>query len=266
MPPISKYARSIGDGFGKFARAYRDRWPALTITILFICAPVYAMVWWLNIHDYPATNIAITILVTTMLVIRFLSQPEPLTITSLEIWISVFCLFGLALAIGNSYDWQFISFSAILIVMALPWCLIVGEAVRRERLLVAGLIPALIAMMVYWFAWLGGSDTGFDLSLLPLPIFFIGGAIWAPVALLILKFARQHRDGGVSGPGTQVLAMTMLFFPTALIAITLPPALRLSAIWSEVSLALIAIFLSGAISAPLRCVLIEWGQLAPHKK
>ena len=59
--------------------------------------------------------------------------------------------------------------------------------------------------------------------------------------------------------------MTMLFFPVTLVAVALPPDLGLSAMWSNVSLALIGIFLSGVISEPLRRFLIEWGKLAPYK-
>ncbi len=133
-------------------------------------------------------------------------------------------------------------------------------------MLVAGFAPALVATMIYWFVGLASNDGGFDLILLPLPVVFVGGAIWAPVALLVLKFARRHKNGRISGPGTQVLAMTMLFLPVTLVAVALPTDLSLSATWSNVSLVLIGVFLSGVISEPLRRFLIELGNLAPEQR
>ena len=276
MPQIGKYSRSIRDGFvklcrtisgaiGKFVRAVRERWSVLTVTILCFCAPVYLMAWCFDGFDNLFSRIAITVLVTILPFAKLTLPHEPLKILSLEVGISVISLMALALVVGDRYDWPFILFSVILILAALPWSLVVGETIRRERVLVAGFAPALVATMLYWFAGLAGNDEGYDLLLAPLPVVFFGGAIWAPVALLMLKFARQHKDGRITGPGMQVLTMTMLFFPVTLVAVALPKDFGLSATWSNVSLALIGIFLSGVISEPLRRMLVEWGKLSPHK-
>ena len=257
-----QYALGI---LGKFTRAIRQRWSSLTVIILGICIPVYLMAWWLDVLNNLQSTIAITVLVTMWPIATFALPHEPLKVLSLETVYSVAFVFMLAVGIGNRYDLQIISFSAILIIFALPWCLIVGDAVRREKLLIAGFASALIVMMLYWLAWLAINDAGFDLSLLLLPFFFIGVAIWAHVASLILKFARQHKNDQISGPGTQVLAMTMLFVPVTLVAIALPTSLGFDSMWLNVSLALIGIFLSGVVSEPLRRMLIEWGKLAPQK-
>ena len=250
---------------GKFFRAVRERWAVLTVIILGICVPVYSMAWWLDVLDNVQSTIAITALVTMWPFAKLALPHEPLKVLSLETLYSVAFVFMLAVGIGNRYDLQIISFSAIAILLALPWCWVVGVAVRRETMLLAGFLPALVATMTYWIAGLVDNNISFDLSLLPLPVVFIGGAIWAPLALLMLQFARRHKDGKISGPGTQVMTMTTLFFPITLVAVVLPPDLGLSSIWSNVSLALIGLFLSGVISEPLRRMLIEWGKLAPRK-
>ena len=276
MPPITKYTRSVRGGFvklcrtisgaiGKFARAVRERGSVLTVTILGICAPVYAIAWCFDGFDNLVNRVAITVLVTIWPFAKLTLPHERLKILSLEVGISVISLMVLALVVGDRYDWRFISFSTILILAALPWCLVVGETIRRETMIIAGFAPASIAIMVYWFFGLAGNDEGYDLILAPLPVVFLGGAIWAPVTLLILKLARWLKDGKISGPGMQAIAMTMLFFPVTLVAVALPTDFGLSATWSNVSLALIGIFLSGVISEPLRRLFIEWGKLAPYK-
>ena len=286
MPHISKYARSIRGGFvklcrtitggfvkfyraitgaiGKFYRAIRERSVVLAVTVAFICVPTYAIAWLFDLSNNLFSSIVITVIVTIWPLAKLMLPHDPLTVMSYEVWLAVLVLLTLALAIGDRFDSQLISFSAILVGITLPSSLVVGIVVRREVILLAGFAPALIAIMVYWFAGLAGNDEGYDLILAPLPVVFFGGAIWAPVTLLILNLARRHKDGKISGPGMQVLTMTMLFFPITLVAITLPTDLGLSTMWSNVSLALIGIFLSGVISEPLRRLFIEWGKLAPY--
>ncbi len=266
MSLINKYARAIRDEIGKFAHAVRERWPVLTVTILGICVPVYAMAWWLNIRDNPAADIAITVLVTTMPVIRFFSQPEPLTYRSFEVWLSVLGLATVTFYIAEKYDIRFLSFSFILVIPALPYVLVIWQILRHEWLLYVGLTLALAATMIYWIAALVINKESFDLLLLPLPIILAGGLLWAPIASWTLKSARRHKNRRISGPGTQALAMTMLFYPVTLVAVALPTGLGLSAMWSNVSLALIGILLSAVISEPLRRFFIEWGRLAPSKR
>ena len=276
MPHISKYARSIRGGFvklcrtitgaiGKFARAVRERWSVLTVTILGICVPVYAMAWYLDIYNNLAANIAITGLVTAMPIIHLFSPSERLTFKSHAVWLSIFSWLALVLFVGDEYDWRFLSFSVILVLLALPYGWVFWQIVRYEWLLSVGLMLALLATMIYWVAALAINKEGFDLLLLPLPIILSGGVPWALVASRTLKSARRRKNRRISGPGMQALAMTMLFFPITLVAIGFPSGLGLSAMWSNVSLALIGLFLSGVISDPLRRLLVEWGKLAPYK-
>ena len=274
MPRISKYARSIRGGLvklrraisgsiGKFSRAIRERWLVLTITILFICAPIYAMAWYLDVFTNIASSITMTLVATALPLIQLFSPPEPLTKSSYVGWFSAFTLIALFLFIGDEYESRFISFSVILVLLASPYGWIFWQILRHEWLLSVGFVLALAATMIYWIAALIVNKEGFDLLLLPLPVVLFSGVLWAPIALGTLKGARMYKDRNIAGPGLQALAMTMLFLPVTLVAITLPTDLGLTAMWSNVSLALIGIFLSGVISEPLRRLFVEWGKLDP---
>ena len=167
--------------------------------------------------------------------------------------------------IGDKFESQLITFNVTLFVLALPYGVVYAFIVRREWLVTVGLVLALLAAMIYWGAALAINAEGFEFLLWPLPIILAGGVLWAPAASWTLKRARRLRNRRVSGPGMQAMAMTMLAFPVTLVAVALPTDLGLDEMWTNVSLVLIGIFLSGVISEPLRCLLVEWGKLAPHK-
>ncbi len=277
MPRISKSARSIRGGFvkfyrainsaiGKFARAVRERWRVLTVTILGICVPVYAMAWYLDVNNNLAAKIAITGIVTAMPIIYLFSPSERLTFKNHAVWISIFSWLALVLFLGEEYGWRSLSFSVILVLLALPYGWFFWQIARYEWLLYVALLLALLATMIYWIAALAINEEGFDLLLLPLPFILSAGVVWSFIASRTLKSARRHKNRRVSGPGMQALAMTMLFFPITLVAITIPTGLSLNATWLNVSLALIGIFLSGVVSEPVRRFFVEWANLARYKK
>ncbi len=266
MSRLHKFVTATLDLFGKFACAVRDRWSVLTVTILGICVPAYAMAWFLDVFDHIAYNITVTILVTALPVIELKSPPEPLTIKNPYCWLAAFSVIVLILFIGDEFDSQLITFNVTLFVLAIPYGLVYVLVVRSEWLVSVGLLLALLAAMIYWIAGLAMNNASFDFLLLPLPIILAGSVLWAPLASRILKSARRRKNRRISGPGTQALAMTMLFFPVTLVAVAIPTDLGLSAMWSNVSLALIGILLSAVISEPLRRFFIEWGRLAPYKR
>ena len=263
MPPIANLAKNTTRIVKTAYQALRERFWVLAVTILGVCIPVYAMAWPLDIFDNLATSITITVAVTVLPVIQLLAPPERLTFRSYQIWYSAFSLMALLLFIGDEYGWQFVTFSVILVGLALPYGWVFWEIVRHERILLTGFALALFASMIYWIAGLSINEEGFDLLLVPLPAILFGGVIWAPVASLTLKAARRYKDGRISGPGTQALAMTMLFLPVALVAIVIPVDLGLSDIWSAASLTIVSIILSAVISDPLRRLFLEWGNLKP---
>ncbi len=262
---FDKLCRAISDAIGKFVRAVRERWSVLTVTIVGICIPVYAMAWYLDINGNFAANIAVTGIVTAIPIIHLFSPSERLTFNSTVVWFSIVSWLTLVLFVGDAYDWRFLSFSSTLALLAFPYGWVFWQIARYEWLLYVGLTLALLGAMTYWGAALIINSEGFEFLLVPLPIILSIGVPWAYLASRILKSARKRKNRRISGPGLQVLAMTMLFFPVAIIAMSFPTGLGLSGMWSNVSLALIGILLSAVISEPLRRMLIEWANLAPYR-
>ncbi len=58
------------------------------------------------------------------------------------------------LLVGEEYDWQFLSFSVLLILFALPYGWVFWQILRHEWLLYVGFGLALAAAMIYWIATL----------------------------------------------------------------------------------------------------------------
>ena len=263
MPSIANLASNTSRLLEKIYRAVCERFWVLVVTVLFICLPVYAMAWPLDIFDNIASSITVTVAVSAMPIATLLSPPERLTLRSYQVWFSVFSFMALLLFIGDEYESQFITFNVILVGLALPYAWVFWEIVRHERILLTGFVLALFASMIYWIAGLSINEEGFDLLLVPLPVILFGGVIWAPVASLTLKAARRYKNGRISGPGTQVLAMTTLFLPVALVAIFIPVDLGLSEIWSAASLTIVSVILGAVVSEPLKNLFLEWGNLKP---
>ena len=77
-------------------------------------------------------------------------------------------------------------------------------------------------MMIYWVAALSEVGGPLEILILPLPTVLFGGVFWAPAARWILDIAKKRKDCPLSGPGTQALAMAILFFPVILVAVVVP--------------------------------------------
>ena len=132
---------------------------------------------------------------------------------------------------------------------------------RRNWLLLTGLILALAVTMIFWMVALVRDEDSLDSLLLPLPVVLFFGIAWTPVAWRILDIAGRWKNRRVGGPGMRALAMAILFFPVILVAMAVPRMLGLSSTWSAVSLTLVGVLLSAVISEPLRRFLLEWGNL-----
>lgn len=256
-----KFYYAIRVAIGKFVRAVRERWSVLTVTILGICIPVYAMAWWLNIHDNLAANIAITIFVSMMPVTELASPSESLTTRGFIGWLSGFVVVAFAFFFGEEADIQFLTFGAIFLVVALPWIWIFWQIVRHELILIPGFALALIAMLIYWGGALAKDDLTFDLLLLPLPLILVVAVLWAPIGSQALKIARRSKNVRIRGPATQALAMGILFMPAFLVSFTIPNVLELGDPWSAAFVTIVGVILSAVISEPLKNLFLEWGEL-----
>lgn len=263
MPRIANIATGTSRLLKTMLGAIRQQFWVLTVTIFGICAPVYAMAWWLNISGNLAANIALSILVSALPMIELASPPERSPTRGYVGWFSGFLLVALALFVGDNRDWRFLSFNAIFMSGVLTWSWIFWRIVRHDRILLPGFAFALTAMMIYWPAALVQNKLTFDLLLLPMPFILFAGVIWALIASWVLRFARRNKNDKIRGPASQVLAMATLFLPTTLIAFTIPLVFGLSDVWYAASLTIVSIVLGAVISEPLKNLFLEWGNLKP---
>ncbi len=265
MPRIANISSGTSRILKATYRAIGERWRVLTVTILGICVPVYAMAWWLNIHDNLAANIAVTILVSMMPVAELASPSESLTTRGSIVWLSGFVLVAFAFFFGEEAGIRFLTFGAIFLVVALPWIWIFWQIVRHELILIPGFALALIAISIYWAGALVKDNLTFDLLLLPLPLVFVAAVLWAPTASYALKIARRNKNVRIRGPATQASAMGILFMPAFLVSFTIPDVLELSDPWSAACVTIVGVVLGAVVSEPLKNLFLEWGELARDK-
>ena len=73
--------------------------------------------------------------------------------------------------------------NAALAIVVLPWWWLMWQLMRRNWMLLTGLLLALALMMIYWTAALVGTDSPLELLLLPLPTVIFGGVFWTGVVI-----------------------------------------------------------------------------------
>ncbi len=195
-------------------------------------------------------------------------QPQPRTWASREYLLGISSLVGLAvlLVTGDKYDWAVVTLNSLMLIVALPYGWLAWKLMRRNGLLLTGLILALAAMMILWTAALVRDEDFLEVLLLPVPVVLFFGLAWTPVAGWALEIAGRWKNRRVGGPGMRVLAMAVLFLPVILVAMVVPGMLGLSSEWSAVSLTLVGVLLSAVIAEPLRRFLLEWGDLMPDRE
>ncbi len=241
----------------------RPRLPGAFLVSVIHCVPIYAFTWYFSVIDDLSARISISLLVAMLPVTELLSGPRPLKSRGEQFWIAVFFLLALLLVASHEFKWHRLAGNAAILVLVLPYAWLVWYLMRRNWLLLTGLMLALALTMIYWTAALAGDDSWFDLLLLPLPVVIVGGVIWAPVAWQILDTARRRKDCPLSGPGMQALARAILFLPVIVVAVAVPGMLDLSPAWSAVSLTIVGVLLSSLVAEPLKRFLLRWGKLEP---
>ncbi len=246
--------------FDRFIRCWLSR---LFFFVTVCCVAVTTLIWHFALFDDLQVRIFMSVVI--VLVPMFEFQPPPRTWASREelLWISSFLALTMLIVASDKFDWTGVGIQAVLLLVALPYGWVVWKLVRRNWLLVTGLILALAAMMVYWVAALVGEQDSPDLLLLPLLVVLFFRVAWTPVAWRALDLAQRWKNRRVGGPGMRAVAMAVLFLPVILVAMAVPGMVGLSITWSAVSLMLVGFLLSTVISEPLRRFLLEWGNLMP---
>ena len=227
------------------------------------CAVVTTLIWYFALFDDLQVRILMSLII--VLIPMFAFQPPPRTWESRGelLWFASFVALTVLLVAGDKFDWAGVALNSVLLLVALPYGWFVWKLMRRNWLLLTGLILALAVTMIFWTVALVRDEDSLDSLLLPLPVVLFFGIAWTPVAWRILDIAGRWKNRRVGGPGMRALAMAILFFPVILVAMAVPGMLGLSSTWSAVSLTLVGVLLSAVISEPLRRFLLEWGNLMP---
>ena len=142
-------------------------------------------------------------------------QPPPRTWASREalLWLSSFVALTVLLVAGDKFDWAGVAVNSVILLGALSYGLLVWKLMRRNWLLLTGLILALAVVMIFWTAALVRDEDSLDVLLLPLPVVLFFGVAWTPVAGRALDIAARWKNRRIGGPGMRALAMAILFFP-----------------------------------------------------
>ena len=241
----------------------RPRLPGVFLVSVVYGVPVYALTWYSGLIDDLSVRLLLSVLVAMMPVAELLSAPRPWKSRGDLLWFALFIVLASLFAIGHKFNLPVLSLNALMLVAVLLWCPLVWQLMGGSLLLLTGLILAMVAMMIYWIAAFSGVGGWLEILILPLPTVLFVGVFWAPVARWTLAFAERRKECPLCGPGTQALAMVILFSPVILVAVVVPGMLELSQIWSTVSLTIVGVLLSAVISDPLRRFLLKWGNLTP---
>ena len=244
----------------KFTRCRVSR---LFFFVTACCAVVTALIWYFALFDDLQVRILVSVVIVLIPMLDF--QPPPRAWASREdlLWLSSFVALAVLLVAGDKFGWAGVALNSVVLLVALPYGWLVWKLMRRNGLLLVGLMLALAVMMIFWTAALVRDERSLDVLLLPLPVVLFFGVAWTPVASRAVDIAGRWKNRRVGGPGMRALAMVILFFPIMLVAMAAPGTLGLSSTWSAVSLTLMGVLLSAVISEPLRRFLLEWGNLMP---
>lgn len=235
----------------------------LAVSVVFVI-PLSLLTWFFDIFGELRLRILISVLSGIMLVAAATADPGFWRSRQELLWSAVFFVSVLLFATGDRFDMPALATNSAILIATLPCCALVWLLTGRSWLLCSALASAAVLMLIYWRAVLGGGTEPWDILLLPISTVTIAGILWAPVAFVAMRFARRLKYRPLAGPGLQVLAMVIVFFPTMLVAVVVPWMFKIDTIWSAVSLTLVGVLLSAVISEPLKRLLLRWGKLSPE--
>ena len=259
--------RRIRDSVAQF----RANIPVTALSLVFVCGPVYSLTWSFDLIDTLTARVSLTFLVSILpIALAFTNFDDNVSLWRKfgdTPWLVVFLFLANALAVSDRFNWIAAGSHVVALIVALFWCWVIWKLVGRNWLIWTALSVGIAETMIYWVAALvkANEPDTWQLFLLPLFAVLFLGAIWAPIASLIIGIARRRKFRRIAGPGLQALAMAVLFLPAVLIAITVPPGLQLQQEWSAVSLLFAGILLSALIGEPLRRFLLEWAGLQVNR-
>ena len=228
---------------------------------LFICLAAIALIWYFDIIDEVVVKLLATLLIAIVLVVGFYSAPTGWHSRGDRLWLAALAAAALVLTAGDRLSQDLLAVSGVLalIIIGLWW--LAWRLMAQQWWLATGLTLASTLMMTYWIAALLKSREAWDQFLLPLVIVVSAAVVWAPIGWLIYRGAIRWKYRRIVGYGLQALAMMWLFLPMIVVAIVVPPALKLGDLWGSASLAFAGFLMSAVVADPLRRFFLEWGNL-----
>ena len=257
----------------KFLESIRSRCSPAFLFVTACFTVVTVLIWYFALFDGPRVRTIMSIGIFWTLV-YFEPPPRTWSPSGVFLWLLVAIVLVMLFGIGDKFNWTAVSMNSAALLITLLYGRLVWEVISRQlvrrnekelaRMVLAGLLLALVASMLFWTAALVKHEESLNLLLLPLFSILFCGIFWAPVACWVLCIADQWKERRVGGPGIRALAMAILFFPVIVVAVIVPDGVGLSSNWSAVSLTFLGVLLSAVISEPLRVFLLEWGKLMPN--
>ena len=113
------------------------------------CAAVTALIWYFALFDDLQVRILVSLVIVFIPMLDF--RPQPRTWASREelLWLSAFVGLAVLLMAGDKFDWAGVALTSVVLLVALPYGWLVWKLMRRNGLLLVGLMLALAVMMIF---------------------------------------------------------------------------------------------------------------------
>ena len=136
----------------------RPRITRLFLLTAFFCAVVITLIWVFMLFDELSVRIFMSLVVAMVPALEFQSSPKTWESREELAWFASFLMLTLLIVMGDKLDWQGVAMNAVILLVALPYGWLVWKLMRRNWLLLTGLMLALAVMMIYWMAALVVND------------------------------------------------------------------------------------------------------------
>ena len=168
------------------------------------------------------------------------------------------------MAAGNKFELRLLTSHSVLVFLSLVWFTFAWALMKGNLLLLAGLVFAILTMMVFWVAALYQHGGPQEFLLLPLPLVAFVSAIWAPVGRRTLDIAWKHKKPQNLWPWFSGFGYVHIVLPDCFCGCCFPywPS-GLARIGCRFSLVMVGVVLSAVVGEPLRQFLIDWARLRP---
>ena len=176
-----------------------------------------------------------------------------------------FLLLALALAVSDKFDIDALGINVVVTMTSSPWLVIFVILIREKRILAIGMVPAAVALMVYWVVPLLSSDVELHYFLIPLTTVSLITAAWTTLVWILFKGVDRWPRHPTLGPLMEGLGMLSLFMPLMVLAIGVPRMIPGGDDLSVILAAIVGVVFGSVVSTPLARFLRSYGNLPSHR-